>query len=117
MWTCPECGERVDDNFGSCWNCQTERPEHVEISEGNAEDINLHSRRNSESIVCLRCATELEFMGTKNFLEGTHLAAWLGDLFVNRERLDVYACPGCGRVEFFVDGVGEERRPKEAEHS
>jgi ribosomal protein L37AE/L43A len=112
MWICSQCGERVDDNFGSCWNCQTDRPENVEISEGKAEDINLHNGRNSESIVCPRCATELEFIGTKNFLEGTHLAALLGDIFVNRESLDVYACPRCGRAEFFLAGVGEDRRPR-----
>jgi hypothetical protein len=32
-------------------------------------------------------------------------------LFVNREHFDVYVCPRCGRVEFFVDGVGEQYRP------
>ena len=114
MWICPKCGDRVDDNFGSCWNCQTERPENVEMSEGNVEDVNSQDEGISEPLVCPRCAIELEFMGTKNFLEGTHRAAWLGDLFVNRERLDVYACPRCGRVEFFVEGIGEERRPKRA---
>ena len=59
--------------------------------------------------LCVRCEGELKFLGTKEFHEG---ARWgfLGDfteLFVNRERLDVYACPNCGRVEFFLDGVGE----------
>ena len=99
MWTCPTCSERVDNNFGSCWNCQTDRPENVEVDGG----INPGNGKEADPIVCLRCSTELEFMGTKNFLEGTHLAAWLGDTFVNRERLDVYACPRCGHVEFFVD--------------
>ena len=36
----------------------------------------------------------------------------MGELFVNRESFDVYVCPRCGRVEFFVDGIGEEFRPK-----
>jgi hypothetical protein len=31
-------------------------------------------------------------------------------VFVKREQFDAYACPRCGRVEFFVDGVGEEHR-------
>ena len=34
-----------------------------------------------------------------------------GELFVNREFFDVYVCSRCGRVEFFIDGVGEEFRP------
>jgi hypothetical protein len=31
-------------------------------------------------------------------------------LFVRRELYDVYACPGCGKLEFFIDGVGDELR-------
>jgi hypothetical protein len=27
-----------------------------------------------------------------------------------RDRFDVYVCPRCGRVELFVDGIGEEFR-------
>lgn len=26
-WTCPNCGEKVEGNFGECWNCGTDRPE------------------------------------------------------------------------------------------
>ena len=60
---------------------------------------------------CLLCGQVLEFLGTKNIHEGSR--GWgfflgdLGELFTNRERLDVYACPDCGKVEFFLDGVGE----------
>ncbi len=25
-WTCPQCGERVEKEFGECWNCSTLRP-------------------------------------------------------------------------------------------
>jgi len=32
---------------------------------------------------------------------------------VNKQQFDVYMCPRCGRVEFFVDGVGEEFRARE----
>ena len=28
-WTCPECGEEVPGNFGSCWQCGTPCPEWV----------------------------------------------------------------------------------------
>jgi DNA-directed RNA polymerase subunit RPC12/RpoP len=61
------------------------------------------------STVCLRCEADLDFLGTKDFHEG---ARWgflgdLAELFVNRERLDVYACPNCGHIEFFLDGVGD----------
>jgi len=55
-------------------------------------------------------------VGTKKFHEGTRGWAFflgeLGELFVNREHFDVYVCPTCGRVELFVDGIGEEFRPR-----
>jgi 4-hydroxy-3-methylbut-2-en-1-yl diphosphate synthase IspG/GcpE len=35
----------------------------------------------------------------------------LGDLFVNKERLDLYACPRCGRMELFICGTGDQFRP------
>lgn len=25
-WKCPQCGEVVPGNFGSCWKCETARP-------------------------------------------------------------------------------------------
>ncbi len=63
---------------------------------------------------CLRCDVQLTYAGTKKFHEGTRWGA-LGDfseLFVNKEKFDVYFCPRCGKVEFFVDGVGENLRPQ-----
>lgn len=31
----------------------------------------------------------------------------LGPLFENGTRMEVWACPSCGHVEFFLPGVGE----------
>jgi hypothetical protein len=25
-WKCPQCGETVPGNFGSCWKCETQKP-------------------------------------------------------------------------------------------
>ena len=25
-WKCPQCGETVPGNFGSCWKCEAQRP-------------------------------------------------------------------------------------------
>ena len=65
-------------------------------------------------ISCARCEKQLDFVGTKRLHEGTNwgVLGELGELFVKRERFDVYVCPRCGRVEFFVDGIGEEFRPR-----
>lgn len=62
---------------------------------------------------CVRCATNLDYVGTKRFHEGSRWGVLgdLGELFVRRESFDVFVCPRCGRVEFFVEGIGEEFRP------
>lgn len=66
-------------------------------------------------MICPRCETDLEYVGTKKFHEGSRAAPFIlgeiGELFVKREHFDVYVCPRCGRVELFVDGIGEEFRP------
>jgi predicted RNA-binding Zn-ribbon protein involved in translation (DUF1610 family) len=67
-------------------------------------------------MTCARCNRELQYAGTKRFHEGSR--GWgfflgdMGELFTNRESFDVYVCPRCGRVELFLDGIGEEFRPR-----
>jgi hypothetical protein len=62
----------------------------------------------------MRCGQALLFMGTRDFHEGTRwgVLGELAELFVNRERFELFGCPNCGHVEFFVEGVGDDfRRP------
>jgi hypothetical protein len=74
--------------------------------------------RMTDPMTCARCETALEFVGTREFHEGTRWGALgdLGELFVSKQRFDVYVCPRCGRVELFIDGIGEEfrRQPDES---
>jgi len=129
MWKCVKCREKVDDNFEVCWNCGTSRDGVEDPSFRKADDAAVASdavapqapidsqadEPEKNPIYCVRCDRVLDFVGTKKFHEGTQ--AWsflfgdLGELFVNREHFDVYMCPRCGRVELFVDGVGEQFRP------
>ena len=66
----------------------------------------------NDPIVCNRCDLALEYVGTRDFHEGTRwgVLGELGELFVNKEHFDVYVCTRCGQVELFVDGIGEELR-------
>lgn len=105
MWTCSKCGEQHEDNFNACWKCsdQTQPEDAARLEE-------------PDPIRCPRCDTVLDYVGNKRFREG---GGWgvlgdLGELFARRERFDVYVCPRCGRVEFFIDGIGDESRPKQA---
>ena len=76
--------------------------------------------RPEEFVTCPRCGIGLQFQGTKRFHEGTRAWDLLGgiwELLKNREHYDVYVCERCGRLEFFVDGIGEQLRgePRVAE--
>jgi uncharacterized protein YbaR (Trm112 family) len=66
-----------------------------------------------DPMTCPRCNEQLKYVGTKKFHEGTRwgVLGEIGELFTNREHFDVYVCSRCGRVELFVDGIGEEFRP------
>jgi hypothetical protein len=128
MWQCVKCGERHEDSFELCWNCgtssdgiedssfckadeaDTEPEPDPEIADGTGIDEPAHK----SPLSCPRCDTLLDYVGTKSFHEGANwgVLGELGELFVNKERFDVYCCPRCGRVEFFVDGIGEELRPR-----
>jgi hypothetical protein len=113
MWTCAKCSEQIEGAFDACWKCGTskdgvEDPGFIQQAERGNEPIERHP------IYCARCEQALTYMGTKAFHEGARWGALgdIGELFVHKEKFDVYCCPRCGRVEFFVDGIGEEFRPK-----
>ena len=49
------------------------------------------------SIDCLRCQVKMAYSGMNTGVLGN-----LFELFQNREAFDLYVCPKCGKVEFFV---------------
>ncbi len=107
-WQCPQCGERHVEEFSECWSCGYQR--------GSGGDEQVRSEPEGvDPVRCPPCDLPLEYQGTRKFHEGSRAAPFLlgelGELFVNRMHFDVYLCPRCGRVEFFLDGVGEEFRP------
>jgi hypothetical protein len=73
-----------------------------------------HSEQYGSALSCSRCGVYLQFIGTKTFQEGSRGFDWLGPPFVGLLdrplNLDVYFCPRCGRLEMFLDGMGEEFR-------
>lgn len=124
MWECPKCRESIEPSFDTCWRCGTsqdgtEDPQFraVEELDGVPGDAQTEgsSSQSRNALTCPRCEKKLKYVGTKKFHEGTQWGSLgdLGELFVNQEKFDVYCCPKCGRVEFFVDGIGEDLRPQE----
>jgi len=116
-WQCTKCLEDLEETFDVCWNCGTTRdgqkdPEFDRVSGLESDRIAQRAAEKKKNpIYCLRCERKLEYFGTRKFHEGTR--AWgfvlgdIGELLVNRESFDVYACSQCGKVEFFVDGWEE----------
>ena len=55
---------------------------------------------------CLRCGVGMRFMGREKFQRGQ--TGWvLGDLpnlFAGAMEIEIYACPKCGKLEFFQPG-------------
>jgi len=132
MKICPKCNAEVDDHFDLCWNCQYSFVDDQIIGEHDFQLLcpkcNLEVDRHSSfcphchcrlgeaqkaarekvtgprNIDCLRCSVRMQYQGNFRFHEGTRIGA-LGDLFelfTNREVFDLYCCPNCGKVEFFL---------------
>ncbi len=76
-------------------------------------DLESAQQAGPDPMRCPRCNVALEYVGTREFHHGTRWGALgeLGELFVAKQHFDVYVCPRCGRVDLFVDGIGEEFRP------
>ena len=105
---CKNCGESIEPGYLICWNCGAS-------TDGSPPDANFVPDNTPgpptdlpkpRDLICLRCNAPMSVAGRMRFHEGTR--AWpflfgeLGELFVNRETFDTYACTGCGKVEFFV---------------
>ena len=106
---CPECAEPFEPGYQVCWRCGTGAdgtPPDTEFVPDSAPP--LPDEAPARALACLRCNKAMVVVRRMKFHEGTR--AWpflfgeLGELFVNRESFDAYACTGCGKVEFFVTG-------------
>jgi hypothetical protein len=105
---CSACGEAIEHGYTMCWRCGTHldgSPPDKDFVPDQAAAPPRHAAK-PRDLACLRCGTPMAAVSRMRFHEGTR--AWpfllgeLGELFVNRETFDTYACTGCGKVEFFV---------------
>lgn len=106
MWNCRTCGASVeDDSWEACWKCSTAK-------DATDAEINETRGRISKAMTCLRCESRMEYAGTKRFHEGSRIGVLgnLAELFAGREIYDVYYCTQCGKVELYIDGIGDAMR-------
>jgi Zn finger protein HypA/HybF involved in hydrogenase expression len=100
MKNCPKCNSEIENNFQLCWNC------NYSFTEDKIIEIQDFNEKQKE-INCLRCNIPMIFSGNFKFHEGarTGVLGNLFEIFVNREKFDLYLCPKCGKVEFFTPGI------------
>ena len=94
---CPHCNIEVDAAYTICPNCQHKLGPNS-ISTATAGYLgNLE-------IECLRCRVPMFYKGNGKFREGARTGVFgnLFDLMTNRESFEVYFCPQCGKIEFFI---------------
>jgi hypothetical protein len=109
MWKCLSCAEDIEDNLEVCWNCQADRGRNLpgrDLSDETEDEPELKRFLNEKFSPknCLQCHGVLKFVGRKEFHEGINFGVLgdFGDWFVGHTNLEMYVCPACLRVEFFV---------------
>lgn len=97
MKTCPNCKSEIEDNWDLCWNCNYSIIENKVIE-------NKEITKGSREIECLRCNIPLVFAGDYKFHEGAKIGFFgnIFEAFVNQAKFDLYVCPKCEKVEFFM---------------
>lgn len=97
MWICQHCGAEVEsDDWDTCWNCLWSRSGQPPAPDEPPPE--------PQPLSCLRCETTLKPMGSKQFQQR-------GFVLVH-DQFDLFVCPRCGHVEFFLSEVGAELRPR-----
>lgn len=110
MWKCLKCSEEVNEELDVCWNCEADRrgvlPKGASSTKRDNRDAELKRFLNKKHgpKKCSACQCALKFVGSREFHEGANwgMLGDLGELFVARTSLEMYACPTCLRVEFFL---------------
>ena len=132
MKICPNCSSEVEDHYEICWNCQysfadkkiLENKDFILVCPKCNEGISSSFRycpncnydlkdslkkmgikpKGPQDIDCLRCKVKMEYQGNYKFHEGARYGVWgnMMELLTNRESFDLYFCPDCGKVEFFL---------------
>lgn len=97
-WTCQHCYESNEENFEICWHCGYSKdgdPPAAEFTDTCARD------ETPRLLACLRCDTSMLFGGLQNLPANI---SWqlAGGESTSTRTLEVYCCPSCGKVEFFL---------------
>ncbi len=102
MKECPNCIVSVHDEYNVCWNCSynfaTKKAEGFVSNDMDIKREGLSSKK----IDCLRCKTTMLFGANRKFRKESNIGGNITDLLDSRSSYDVYVCPNCEKVEFFL---------------
>jgi hypothetical protein len=95
--TCPYCNVELSSSFEYCPNCQKKLGL-------NSIPSDPSSYVGESKVDCIRCKIPMIYKGNFRFDDGPRFGAFgnLNALFTNIESLNVYYCPNCGKIEFFM---------------
>ncbi len=97
MSTCPKCHEEVEPGFEVCWNCNYSFTEEqiIRFKEMGPD---------GKEIDCLRCQEKMVYSGFLRINDGTYFGVSLSlfQVLSTCDSFELYACPKCGKVEFFT---------------
>ncbi len=68
-----------------------------------------------KKLECLRCGAAMGYYGREHLQKGD-MGPWVGNLNFTMQgglELDIYSCPACGKVEFFMPGFRDKARWEE----
>jgi hypothetical protein len=102
MKNCPNCVVEVPTEFDVCWKCNYDfLAEKVLQPQTESEPV---GKGHALSLKCLRCETDMKFVGKKKFHEGNRYGVWSESWShrIDRTVLNMYKCSNCGKVEFFT---------------
>ncbi len=138
MKKCPECNSEIEDDFDVCWNCQYSFTENKVLDTGDFKlicpkcNIEIKSSFNycpfcqydlreinreigtkpqvAKQIDCLRCKVPLDFQGNFKLHDESRdgSISGLSEVLIYKGSFDLYCCPDCGKVEFFLPGINQE---------
>lgn len=97
---CPACYAEIDRKLRFCPYCKFDLTKNSEIGRPKIPGT-------VKKIDCLRCQVLMSYNGNFRFHEGMHMGVFgdLFELFENRESFDLYYCPQCGKIEFFLPEI------------
>jgi hypothetical protein len=107
MKECPNCIVSVHDEYNVCWNCSynftSKKAEGFVCNDKDQKRDGLPPKK----IDCLRCKKPMLFGANRKFRKESNDGGFgnIADLLNNRSSYDVYVCPNCEKVEFFLPRV------------